>query len=247
MRTFKSDISDKTFPENQKIAIESIRQGILDLIKSEHTEKEVIKYISRKELDEYRQKYIESSFKNEFAHLSSLEKDVLNKLKNEELVSEDSDKQWEKTSTMGQKIADKVADFGGSWTFIIIFCSFILLWIIINITALFAENFDPYPFILLNLFLSCLAALQAPVIMMSQNRVEEKDRQRAKDDYKINLKSEIEIQMLHEKIDHLIINQQGRLFEIQDIQVEMLREIVTEISELHKKTRVRKKQSDERD
>lgn len=106
--------------------------------------------------------------------------------------------------TFGQKVADKVAAFGGSWTFIISFFVFILLWIGVNVYFLTNKGFDPYPFILLNLILSCLASLQAPIIMMSQNRQEEKDRERAKKDYEINLKAENEIQLLQEKLDRLI-------------------------------------------
>ena len=106
--------------------------------------------------------------------------------------------------TFGQKVADKVAAFGGSWTFIISFFAFILLWIGVNVYFLTNKGFDPYPFILLNLILSCLASLQAPIIMMSQNRQEEKDRERAKKDYEINLKAENEIQLLQEKLDKLI-------------------------------------------
>lgn len=131
--------------------------------------------------------------------------------------------------TVGQKVADKVAAFGGSWKFIILFGVFILLWIMANIYLLLNKGFDPYPFILLNLILSCLAALQAPVIMMSQNRQEEKDRERAKKDYMINLKSELEIRMLHEKIDHLIMHQQQELIEIQKVQIEMMNDILTRI------------------
>ncbi|MNY30754.1 hypothetical protein D3C86_1648800 [compost metagenome] len=131
--------------------------------------------------------------------------------------------------TFGQRIADKVASFGGSWTFIIAFGCFILLWISINVYFLTNKGFDPYPFILLNLILSCLAALQAPVIMMSQNRQEDKDRLRAKKDYMINLKAEIELRALHEKIDHLIIHQQQELLEIQRIQIEMMNDILEKI------------------
>jgi uncharacterized membrane protein len=131
--------------------------------------------------------------------------------------------------TFGQKIADKVADFGGSWTFIIFFLSFIVVWILSNVIFLINKGFDPYPFILLNLILSCIAALQAPVIMMSQNRQEEKDRERAKKDYMINLKSELEIRMLHEKLDHLIMHQQQELIEIQKVQIEMMNDILERI------------------
>nr|HPZ88484.1 DUF1003 domain-containing protein [Flavihumibacter sp.] len=106
-------------------------------------------------------------------------------------------------------------------------------WMLLNVVWLTNKGFDPYPFILLNLILSCLAALQAPVIMMSQNRQEEKDRERARNDYMINLKSELEIRMLHEKIDHLIMTQQENLLQIQQIQVDMIREL-TEKMDKHR-------------
>ena len=126
-------------------------------------------------------------------------------------------------------LADKVASFGGSWKFIIIFFSFLLAWVLINFWWLHNKGFDPYPFILLNLFLSCIAAIQAPVIMMSQNRKEEKDRQRAINDYLVNLKSEIELRNLHQKIDLLMSEQMQTLFEIQKAQVELMEEIKTAI------------------
>src|SRR5262245_47797244 len=105
--------------------------------------------------------------------------------------------------TTGERIADKVASFGGSWTFILIFCATLLVWIAFNPWVLAARAFAPYPYILLNLLLSCLASLQAPVILMSQNRQAVRDRQRAEDDYTINLQAEVEIKALHEKVDHL--------------------------------------------
>lgn len=108
----------------------------------------------------------------------------------------------------GQRIADKVASFGGSWTFIISFLVFIIVWIGLNLYWLNNQGFDPYPFILLNLLLSCVASLQAPIIMMSQNRQEEKDRIRAQKDYEINLKAEAEIRKLHEKLDKIIAHHQ---------------------------------------
>jgi uncharacterized membrane protein len=136
--------------------------------------------------------------------------------------------------THGQKMADHVASFGGSWTFIISFGFFLFVWIVLNTAFLLNKGFDPYPFILLNLILSCIAALQAPIIMMSQNRQEEKDRERSKLDYMINLKSELEIRTLHEKMDHLIIHQQRDLFEIQEIQIEMMKDITQSIDALSK-------------
>ena len=133
------------------------------------------------------------------------------------------------TRTFGQRLADNVASFGGSWTFIISFFIFILIWIGLNVFLLLNKGFDPYPFILLNLILSCLASLQAPIIMMSQNRQEEKDRERAKKDYMINLKSELEIRILDEKLDHLIMHQQQELIEIQKVQIEMMSDILDRI------------------
>ena len=126
---------------------------------------------------------------------------------------------------MGSDLSDRIASFGGSWTFIMIFGAVLFVWIVINTIVLATRAFDPYPFILMNLILSCLAALQAPIIMMSQNRAEARDRARAENDYKVNLKAELEIRHLHEKIDHLLRKQYNRLFEIQQIQIELLEEL----------------------
>ena len=230
MKYFTSDISGKKYPEDKKVQLSFVRNSIFDFIKADHPEITENMYISLDELGEYRQKYIEYSLKNEFDQLTSLEKEVINKIKDNDLISSNLAETYNDNLSFGQKIADKVATFGGSWKFIISFFVIIILWIGLNSVALLFKSFDPYPFILLNLFLSCLAAFQAPVIMMSQNRQEEKDRTRAKEDYKVNLKSELEIQILHEKIDHLILNQQQKLFEIQHIQVEMLKEITADIS-----------------
>jgi uncharacterized membrane protein len=133
--------------------------------------------------------------------------------------------EFEQQLTFGERLADKIAEFGGSWRFIIIFFVILSLWIAINSLTLILKPFDPYPFILLNLILSCLASIQAPIIMMSQNRQEDKDRLRAEHDYRINLKAELEIRHLHEKIDHLLMNQWQRLLEIQEIQMELMEEL----------------------
>lgn len=166
----------------------------------------------------------------EVGELSTLENDVLKTLQNQETISVKVDLEADVTTfTFGQRLADKIATFGGSWKFIIIFGTVIFVWISANALILFNKGFDPYPFILLNLILSCLAALQAPVIMMSQNRQEVKDRERAKLDYMVNLKSELEIRMLHEKKDHLIIHQQQELLNIQQVQVEMMEDIMKQL------------------
>jgi uncharacterized membrane protein len=116
-----------------------------------------------------------------------------------------------KPSTFGEKLSDKIAAFGGSWTFIIYFLVFIVVWILVNILWFVNARFDPYPFILLNLILSCVAALQAPIIMMSQNRLENRDRQRAENDYEINIKAEHEIKTLHKKFDTLMAQHEEML------------------------------------
>lgn len=135
-------------------------------------------------------------------------------------------------STFGERVADKVAEFGGSWTFILSFFFILLCWIAINTFVLTKDPFDPYPYILLNLVLSCLAALQAPVIMMSQNRQEIKDRQRSQNDYLINLKAEIEVRRLHEKVDLLMEEQYRHLFDIQKQQLVILEDLQAEVRKL---------------
>jgi uncharacterized membrane protein len=128
--------------------------------------------------------------------------------------------------TPGQRIADKVASFGGSWVFILSFLFFLVIWILFNVYWLQNKGFDPYPFILLNLILSCIAALQAPIIMMSQNRLEEKDRERAKKDFIINLKAEQEIRVLQQKMDQLLKHQHEELMAIQKQQIELIEQII---------------------
>jgi uncharacterized membrane protein len=163
-----------------------------------------------------------------------MEKLVIDTLSNGEEISNLAMIQEGNALTRGQKMADHVASFGGSWTFIFSFGFFLFVWILLNTAFLLNKGYDPYPFILLNLILSCIAALQAPIIMMSQNRQEEKDRERSKLDYMINLKSELEIRTLHEKIGHLIIHQQRDLFEIQEIQIEMMKDITISLNALNK-------------
>lgn len=230
MKTFISDISKKEFPEYEKVFAKSIRRNIFDIIQKEYPKFNTKCNISISELNQFRQKYVAHYLISEVGELSILEKDVLKTIENEETISKQIGDELEASHfTYGQRLADKISSFGGSWKFIIIFGTFIFIWMIINIIFLASKAFDPYPFILLNLILSCLAALQAPVIMMSQNRQEEKDRERAKQDYMINLKSELEIRMLHEKIDHLIIHQQEELLNIQQIQIEMMEDIMKQI------------------
>jgi uncharacterized membrane protein len=226
MKTFISDISNNEFPFADRITGHGLRPGLLNLIIKDHPGFSENNSLSVSELNYYREKYIFEFLAREVGELSDLENTVLESMKEGSTLTDKLDGDDERRLTVGQKVADNVASFGGSWTFIISFGVFILLWISLNIIWLANRAFDPYPFILLNLILSCLAALQAPFIMMSQNRQEEKDRERAKKDYMINLKSELEIRVLHEKIDHLIMHQQQELLEIQKVQVEIMEEIL---------------------
>jgi uncharacterized membrane protein len=229
MKTFRSDISNLEFPISEKISAKTIRHSILNLIQEENPQISHESYISLSELNKYREKSISDYLAKEIGELSELEKTVLTSVKNNNTLTDKIEGDEKQILTVGQRIADKVASFGGSWTFIISFGVFISLWIAVNVYWLLNKGFDPYPFILLNLLLSCLAALQAPVIMMSQNRQEEKDRERSKKDYMINLKSELEIRTLHEKIDHFIMDQQQELLELQKTQIEMMSDILKQI------------------
>jgi uncharacterized membrane protein len=166
---------------------------------------------------------------DENEHLNKLRKIVSDTIREEHSILNNLLHPPKEMLNRGQKISDKVARFGGSWTFIIIFGIILLLWIVANTVILRQKSFDPYPFILMNLILSCIAALQAPVIMMSQNRQEEKDRMREENDYMINLKAEIEIRSLHQKIDLLLEDQIRTLFETQSKQFGILQEIRDEL------------------
>lgn len=231
MKTFVSNISNIEFPETEMVNAKTIRKSIFEMIQKSHPGFNRQSHLSITEINQFRQKYIAEYLINEVGELNELEEDVLKTLQNHETISSKIDVDVSDSKfTFGQKLADNIASFGGSWKFIIIFGVFIFVWMIINIIFLASKAFDPYPFILLNLILSCLAALQAPVIMMSQNRQEEKDRERSKQDYMVNLKSELEIRMLHEKIDHLIMHQQQELLNIQQVQVEMMEDIMNQIN-----------------
>jgi uncharacterized membrane protein len=229
MKTFTSDLSKIEFPITERICGKTLRHSIIALIQKEYPQFTTDNCLSIDELDDYREKYISMYVGGQIEELTELEKTVMTSLSEKSILSDQIDVDKNQGLTFGQRIADKVATFGGSWTFIISFGIFIFIWISMNVFWLINKGFDPYPFILLNLILSCLAALQAPVIMMSQNRQEEKDRERAKMDYMINLKSELEIRTLHEKLDHLMIHQQQELLEIQKVQIEMMSDILKRV------------------
>jgi uncharacterized membrane protein len=218
-------ICGKFFPARNVVSGEIIRKEIAAEIRkvvpawsSEH-------FICRGDLADVRGKYVHALLESERGELSTLEKEVVRSLREHEILASNVDAEFERSWSVGERLADKIAAFGGSWAFLICFGVFLATWIAINSAALLWRPRDPYPFIFLNLILSCLAAIQAPVIMMSQNRQEEKDRIRSQHDYQVNLKAELEIRHLHEKVDHLLSHQWERLVQIQELQLELLADL----------------------
>jgi uncharacterized membrane protein len=181
-------------------------------------------WICLTDLHAYRHAYVKSLLEAERGEVTALDREVLESLREQETLSRNPDDERLESTTFGQRLADRVASFGGSWKFLILFSAALAGWIGLNVVVLVVRPFDPYPFIFLNLLLSCLAAVQAPVIMMSQNRHEARDRMHAMHDYQVNLKAELEIRQLHQKLDHLLSHQWERLVEIQEIQMELMNE-----------------------
>lgn len=177
------------------------------------------------DLAKFRHKYVEGLLEAEKGELGALEVEVLESLKQQDIFSHNPEPELRSSLTFGQRLADRIASFGGSWAFIITFGAVILAWVVLNTVILITRPFDPYPFIFLNLILSTLAAIQAPVIMMSQIRQEDRDRLHMSHDYQVNLKAELEIRHLNQKVDHLMTSQWERMIEIQEMQMELMNEI----------------------
>jgi len=218
-------VCGKTFPAAALVAGGTVRDGVTEEISKDHPGWTKDSFICRPDLNRYRARYVHSLLESERGELSSLDTEVLRSLRDHEFLAKNVETEFEREWTLGERLADRMAAFGGSWTFLLCFAAFLVLWIGMNSIVLLWRPVDPYPFILLNLVLSCLAAIQAPVIMMSQGRQEAKDRLRSQHDYQVNLKAELEIRQLHEKIDHLLSHQWERLTQIQEIQLELLAEI----------------------
>ncbi len=217
-------ICGKQFPQSILHFAPTIRSQVTAVIQQQCPDWSNEHYICHEDLAKFRGAYVEALLLSEKGELTDLEREVLESLRQHELLSENWDAEQVDSWTWAERLSDRIAAFGGSWWFISFFGLFLAVWITINVIAWWGQ-FDPYPFIFLNLILSCIAAIQAPVIMMSQNRQEAKDRIRAQHDYQVNLKAELEIRHLHEKIDHLLSHQWERLVKIQELQLEMLAEL----------------------
>jgi uncharacterized membrane protein len=206
-----------------------IPESIADVIRKEHPVWSRQGYICSVDLNHFRTQYIGQIMEKEREELSSLEENITRSMKDHEVTAKNINIEFDRQLSFGDRVSDRLADFAGSWTFIIMFSCILIVWITMNTIVLMQRPFDPYPYILLNLFLSALAAIQAPVIIMSQNRQEERDRLNAEHDFQVNLNAEMEIHQLHRKIDHLLINQGERLLEIQKIQAELMEDLAKKI------------------
>lgn len=225
----KCFVTQKTINQYEAVKGKEIQHEIFRLIQQDYPNFTEEDYVSIQELNKYRRQFFANLISQEKGEMEKLDQDVVEAIRNNSILSENIKEDAIKPLTTGDRIADKVASFGGSWTFIISFFIFLVAWMLLNFWMLHNKGFDPYPFILLNLILSCLAAIQAPIIMMSQNRQEDKDRDRAEHDYKINLKAELEIKLLSEKIDHLLVHQNKKLLEIQEMQIQYLENIEKQV------------------
>jgi uncharacterized membrane protein len=218
-------VCGRSFPRRDVVCGDQIRRQIRELMRQHVPGWDGSGCVCEDDLGEFRRRYVEAIVRRERKSIDRLEQEVIDTIHRSDFVADDPTRAYDERATFGQRAADAMASFGGSWAFIGVFAVVMVAWIAANGFALLARPFDPYPFILLNLILSCLAAIQAPVIMMSQNRQEAKDRLHADNDYKTNLKAEIEIRMLHEKLDHLLTSQWQRMAELQQMQAEVLESI----------------------
>lgn len=216
-------LTGRELPRRQLINVETIRPALAERIRRDYPDLPPEALIAQSEVERYRASYVEELLRDETGEINAIERRVAESLATNATLAENVEADFAEKRTFGEIVSDHLASFGGSWMFIISFLVLLGVWIAFNV-ARGSETFDPYPFILLNLILSCIAALQAPVIMMSQKRQEAKDRLRSLNDYQVNLKAELEIRHLHEKLDHLISKQWQRLAEIQQLQMEIMQD-----------------------
>lgn len=203
-----------------------VRDNITALITGRLPSWDPAGFICRSCLNGFRAEFVRKEMEADRGELSAIEEEVMRSLRDGQLIADNLNQEFDRSLTLGERVSDKVSEFGGSWRFILIFFGVMIVWITVNSIYLMFQPFDPYPYILLNLALSLLAAVQAPIILMSQNRQEARDRMRAENDYKVNLKAELEVRAVSEKLDQLIHHQWARLLEVQQIQIEMIEDMM---------------------
>ncbi|MER2604860.1 MAG: DUF1003 domain-containing protein [Siculibacillus sp.] len=208
-------------PLRDLVPFDALTPGLSAAILEHHPDLPHDALLARAEVSRRRNLYIREMLAAEHGELNALEAQVAASIANADTISTNVATAFLEKRTFAQRLSDGMASFVGSWSFIIVFLLVLIAWMAVNV-ALIGRAFDPYPFILLNLVLSCIAAIQAPIIMMSQQRQEAKDRLRSENDYRVNLKAELEIRNLHEKMDHLLSHQWQRLAEIQQMQIEIM-------------------------
>jgi uncharacterized membrane protein len=223
--TYICQICQETRKQNEVVPAESIHESIGEVIRKEYPSWSGKGYVCNADLNRFRAHYVRAILTKEKDELSSLEENIAQSMKEHEHTAKNINIEFDSQLSFGDRVSDRIADFAGSWTFITIFACIFFGWIAMNTIILVTRPYDPYPYILLNLVLSALAAIQAPVIIMSQNRQEERDRMNAEHDYVVNLNAELEIHQLHRKIDHLLVNQGERMLEIQTIQMELMEDL----------------------
>jgi uncharacterized membrane protein len=233
-----SAISGKRYRKRDLMRLDQLRPSLAEFIRRDFPDLPDDAMVSLRELARYRLRYTEDLLQQEHGEFSELDRQVAESIARQDTIAENTEEEFEEHRTFGDVVADHLAAFGGSWWFLLSFLAVLVIWMAANIIA-GMHAFDPYPFILLNLCLSTIAAVQAPIIMMSQKRQETKDRLRADNDYRVNLKAELEIRHLHEKLDYLISRQWQRLAEIQQLQMEMMHE-ATDAQRRSRVTTVRK-------
>ena len=224
-------VSNQEITSAKALKISDIQVPLRNFVLNKFSKAKNEDFISEESYELLLNEYVESLLNTDRGELSRLELEVIKSIKESEIFSTHLKDSAQDKLTFGERMADVLAALGGSWFFVLFFLLFLGIWISFNYFSIPSMRFDPHPFILLNLILSSLAALQAPVIMMSQNRAETKDRIRSEHDYQINLKAEIEIRSLHQKMDHLLMKQMQHLTEIQQLQIDLLEKIRKQLNE----------------
>jgi uncharacterized membrane protein len=222
----RCQVCGNSFAGHDVLPASLVRHNIAALIAGRLPGWDPAGFICRGCLNEFRAEYVRAEMEKDRGELSALEQEVVRSLHEGALLAGNLNRQFDESLGLGERIADRVAEFGGSWRFILVFFAVMAGWITLNSLYLLLQPFDPYPFILLNLALSLLAAVQAPIILMTQNRQEARDRLRAENDYQVNLKAELEVRTVSEKLDLLIHQQWAHLLEIQQVQTEMIRDML---------------------
>ncbi|MEJ6399678.1 DUF1003 domain-containing protein [Nicoliella lavandulae] len=234
VKTARCLVDGREFPFESGMYLYELDRPLANQIKNEHPKANDDSFICNQHLLDYRMQRIDQMIRSDQIRNQKINRRLTKALRDDNYEVTDVNQILRDSQTFGEKVADGVAHFGGSWTFILIFLAVLIGWMVLNVTHLFGIHFDPYPFILLNLCLSCVAAIQAPIIMMSQNRSDNRDRMDAENDFHVNLKSEHELRILHAKLDHLNQSQIPHSVEILRLQLEMIGEIRTELQRLHR-------------